>query len=413
MQNLSFAQVEIAKSQSEIAKSQQDLATWQNKIAEGISLVYGTMEATEFVRSPMPPGFSFESAANNVVYSEPLKFTEKEISSMPRTFRTEFRVEGCTARIRKRCDGRYNCSWEIRYRRNGYNISVSARTREEAEQKFIKKLKTIGSDAEIGKVPTVFNDFAMYWFANFHKRKVANRTYKTDMQRFNSTLAHRFVKTNIKRINAKDLQEILDEYVNKGHGKTAEEVHSLLNQIFKAAVKFGLIAHNPVDMVFHQKHERKHGVALTLEEEALLLSATAGTRYQTMFAVALYTGLRPNEYKTVRIEGDMIFAKNSKRKNGEIVYKRIPIIKKLRPYLVDVKDIQWVSLKYIREKINKILPEHILYDLRTTFYTHCVTCGVAESARDEMVGHASGALKSAYTDLPDEFLYSEAAKLDW
>jgi len=361
-----------------------------------------------------------ESAESNekTVCCGLLKFTDKEISKMPKRFRKEFRVEGCTARVRKRCDDRYRCSYEIRYRRNGYNVTASARTLEEAKQKFIEKLRQADKvrplNNMLGKtIPTKFNEFAYFWFEHFHKRKVAERTYKNDMWRFRRALEQPFNNKTLRNVNAIEIQQILDDFTAQGKGKTADEVRSLLNQILGCAVKFGLIQHNPVQMVFHKQHERKHGSALTLEEERLLLEATAGTHYQLMFAIALYTGLRPNEYKTVEIKGDMIIAKNSKRKNGEIATKRIPIIKMLKPYLDGVQEIKWVSLKYLREKFNSILPNHILYDLRTTFYTHCVTCGVSQSAINEMVGHSGGVLKDTYTDLPDEYLLEEAKKLVW
>lgn len=52
-----------------------------------------------------------------------------------------------------------------------------------------------------------------------------------------------------------------------------------------------------------KRHENKHGKALTKDEEKKL-SSLSGSRYQLLFAVALYTGMRPNEYKTARIEND-------------------------------------------------------------------------------------------------------------
>ena len=54
---------------------------------------------------------------------------------------------------------------------------------------------------------------------------------------------------------------------------------------------------------------------MTKDEERKLLEVTAGTPYQLMFAVGLYTGMRPNEYKTAIIEGEFIVANNSKRNN--------------------------------------------------------------------------------------------------
>ena len=43
--------------------------------------------------------------------------------------------------------------------------------------------------------------------------------------------------------------------------------------------------------------------------------------------LALYTGLRPNELYTAKIEGNFIVAINSKRKNRKLEYKKIPISK--------------------------------------------------------------------------------------
>ena len=211
-------------------------------------------------------------------------------------------------------------------------------------------------------------------------------------------------------------QKLLDKIEEKGLGKTKEEIHGLLNQTFKMAIKHGLIPHNPLDIVLHIKHERKHGKALTLEEEKMLLSETAGTPYQKMFAVALYTGIRPYEYKTVRLENRIIIAQNCKRKNaafGKIEYKRIPICPMLRPYLEGTEEgsIRFYIPEVMRDRFKKILPDHTLKDMRTTFYTRCKTCDVAETALKEFVGHSSGKLGDTYTDLPDEYLIREAEKI--
>lgn len=362
-----------------------------------------------------------ESAGSNekTVYCRPLKFTDKEISKMPKRFRKEFRVEGCTAHVRKRCDDRYRCSYEIRYRRNGYNVTASARTLDEAKQRFIEKLhradKQDKATAASNSIPTGFNDFAYFWFEQYHKRKVTERTYKTNLNRFKHVIEPCFVNIRLSNITAKDVQKVLDDCNKQGKGKTAREIHSLFKQIFEFAKRYRLIRYNPTDIVFQdsKKSDVKHGKALTFAEEKKLLEESAGTPYQIMFAVGLYTGLRPNEYYTVKIQGNMIIAKNSKRKNGEIAYKRIPILKMLKPYLNGVDEIRWFVANRIREKFHSILPNHKLYDLRTTFYTRCEMFGVAEAAKNEMVGHSGGVLRNTYTDLPDEYLLQEAEKLVW
>ena len=356
-------------------------------------------------------------ADNSDSHLEPdgsVRFTQKEISKMPKTFKKEFRTDGCTAHVRKRRSGKHNWNYEIRYRRNGYDIQVSANSLDEAKRKFIDRLSVAEkavNKASDAAIPSTFTDFADYFFENFYKRKVAASTLRVALNQFKNHLQPCFGNMQLKKITPKKCQILLDKLEAEGKGKTAEDLFTILNLIFKAAVKHGLIPNNPMDMVFHQKHEREHGKALTKAEERLLLEKTADTPYQLMFAIALYTGLRPNEYKTARIEDNFIVSNNSKRKNGKTELKKIPVTPMLKPYLEDITELYFTRLEQIRNKFNKILPGHRLYDLCTTFYTRCMECGVADAAIKKFVGHTLGGLADTYADLSDEFLFREGQKL--
>ena len=262
-------------------------------------------------------------------------------------------------------------------------------------------------------VPTTFTAFTMYYFENFRKKKVAAKTYYADCGRVNLYLKPYFKETPLKKISPKDCQTLLDQISETGKGKTADEIHSLLSVIFKMAIKHGIIAHNPVDIVFHVQHERKHGSALTKDEEQTLKAALDGSPLLPAFMFLLYTGLRPNELQTVRVVNGFIVAQNSKRKHKRIEYKRIPISKMLEPYVPADGVIHLSSADYLRRKFKAILPNHILYDLRTTFYSRCKECGISEHARNAFMGHALGALGDAYTDLSDEFLKKEMEKFEY
>lgn len=342
-----------------------------------------------------------------------LKFDNKEISKMPKSFRHTFRAEGQTICYRKRKRGLRSCSYEARYRRHGYNISISSTSLEELKKRFIEALHERESNRGFPSVPTAFKEFATYYFENFRKRKVTAETYKKNLQQFNNHLLPVFGSMPIKFITPAQCQELLDEFVKKGYGRTAEELHSLLNGTFKMAIAHGILERNPLAVVIKEKHKRVHGKVLTLEEEKLLLEKTAGTRYQLLFAVILYTGLRPNEYRTARIECKFIVAKNSKRKTRDIEYKKIPITPMLRPYMDGVKELSFPRLEHIRNRLKAILPNHTLKDLRKTFNSHCEECGIATIARKFFMGHSLKELDEAYTELSDDFLIIEGEKFKY
>ena len=363
-----------------------------------------------------------------------VKFTKKEISQMPTYFRKTFRTAGCNAHVLRRKSGKNSWNYMIRYRRDGYNIAATSNNLEEAKRKFIEKLQVadelkrqqefakvtgapivptplLKQQAEFNGVPTTFDRFANYYFEKFHKRKVSASTYRVAMSNYKNHVYPHFGDMPLRQITAEKCQMLLDRLIAEDKPRTEENVHTMLNMLFKAAIKHGILQHNPIDMVFHTKHEREHGKALSKEEERKLLEQTAGTPYQQMFAIGLYTGLRPNEYKTAYIEDGFIVANNSKRKNGKVELKKIPITPMLAPYVKKGDSLSFYRLEQIRHKFNGILPNHKLYDLRTTFYTRCVECGVAEAAIKKYVGHTLGGLADTYADLGDDFLRREGQKL--
>ncbi len=342
-----------------------------------------------------------------------LKFTSQEVSKMPTCFKKYFRAEGCTIYYRKRRRGN-SVSYEARYRRHGYNISVSGPSLSVIKERFVQAIK----DAESGQktlrgIPATFNRFALYYFENFWKRKVTTSTYVANMYKYNNHVKPFFEEKPLTRITPKDCQTLIDNIQSKGLGKTAEEVYYMLNGIFNAAIKHNLIVYNPLDLVVHEKHEREHSSALTVKEEAQLMAAFAGTKYQLLFAIALYTGLRPNEYKTARLQEGFIIAVNSKQKNGKLKYKKIPVTPMLEPYLKGVNQFKFPGEKYMRKKLHEIFPDKVLYVLRITFNTRCVECGVADVARKLFMGHSLGKLDTAYIDVSDDYLKAEGAKIKY
>ena len=347
---------------------------------------------------------------NNTQQKGIVEFTEKEIETMPKNIKRLLTLDKKKCHLRTRTKGN-SVSYEIRYRRDGYNVTACGKTIELAKINFLNKCKDLKIiDPSGSYIPSKFDDFAQFYFENFRKEKVSPLTFKTDMSRYNIHILPFFKQISLRKITPVDCKKLLDKLKTEGKGKTADEVYSLLNVIFKSAIAHGLIERNPLDIVLHIQHQRNSGSSLTKGEEQRLKLALKGSQYLSFIMLLLYTGLRPNELKTAKIDGNFIVAENSKRKNKKVEYKKIPILKALEPYLPIPQTIP--HLNKLRELVRTALPNHILYDLRTTFYSRCDEYGVSPVARDEFVGHSSGALTNAYRSLSDDYLLEEAKKLD-
>ncbi len=365
---------------------------------------------TSLLASNKKTDFNIEKNTEHSVSSK-LIFSQKEINQMPKTFKKEFRTNSCTAHVRKRKCGKNSYTYDIRYNKNGYSICATNKNLETAKHLFIEKLKTAKPNAKkVSPLSGNLHTFTVYYFEKFRLPKVSKLTYDTDWHRYQKYILPAFGDMQFNNITPEHCQTLIDSITAEGKGKTAEEIHSLLSIIFKGAIAHGLMDKNPLALVVKIKHESKHGTALTKDEEKLLLGTYPNTKYQTLFALVLHTGLRPNEYNTARIEGQFIVAVNSKRKNKRVEYKKIPITPMLAPYVQGINEFEMVNRDVIREKFKAVLPNHIVYDMRTTFYSRCKECGIADAARDEFVGHSLGALGNAYTDLSDEYLLKEGAK---
>lgn len=344
-----------------------------------------------------------------------VEFTEKELNAMPKRISKLIIIEKRRCRLRTRACGKSGYTYQIRFRRDGYDINACGKTIELAKQNFIEKAQTAKpakKEKANGNIPSTFSSFALYHFENFQKEKISARHYQNTVGIFNRYLAPILKEKPIIKITPSDCKAILDEVKEQRKGKTADDLHSILNGIFKNAIAHAIISRNPLSLVLHKQHERENGTALTSEEENKLLNGLNTPSMRVAVALALFCGLRPNELYTAKIDGDFIIAENSKRKNGKVEYKKIPIINRLRPLLPNDGAFDIPNLDMLRRAVRKALPNHKLYDLRTTFYTRCDEYGVAVPARDEFVGHSSGVLTNTYRDLSDEYLLEEGKKLN-
>lgn len=94
-----------------------------------------------------------------------------------------------------------------------------------------------------------------------------------------------------------DLQALYSKMLEQGlSARMVRYTHTVLASSLKQAVKWGLIFRTPSDSVELPRQARKEMKALSPEEAERFLKAAAEDRMGALFALAIATGMRPEEY---------------------------------------------------------------------------------------------------------------------
>lgn len=317
-----------------------------------------------------------------------------------------------------------NGVYEIRCTINGVPISASSKDLDIAVKKFLDSLVQAdksGKQKKPVRRRVTFNEFAQQWFEIVKKPTVKANTYRSYLEVYRTHIEPFMRGKEIDELTAMGVQPLLANLYKKGQTKTAEIVRLILNPIFKAAIAENLISLNPMDGVQILKHHSKGSTALTYAEELEFLQKLENNPYGLTFKLMLYGGMRRAELRTLKISGNFIIVKNAKQRLSEIESERkIPITPML------VRHLHGVTEKEIKQAIGyqsdclsrnfkKLCPSHHLHELRHTYITRCQECGVPREVVSVWAGHAADntMTSNVYTHFSEEFLLSEAKKVDY
>lgn len=340
-------------------------------------------------------------------------FTQKEISKMPKTFKKEFIANGLSAHVLKRKKRKNAISFEIRYRRNGYNIHVTASTIEVAKEKFIAATlsenieKYRKTEHSIKVAEKTIKSVGMEWLKS-KDGKVDPRTLRDYQMNCETRIFPVIGDVPIAKIRTNDITSI----INNAKGRVIETLQTIFKGITKYAMANGDITFNPMDAVTFQKVARKKRRALTKEEEKTFferIDLLEFEYYKPFFLLQYYFGLRPWELRDTHFDGDFLISLNAKHEeDGELVYKKIPIPSQLKARIDTTKDI---VCKHRTDVLNRVFKrimkdeEVTQYFLRHTFSSTCKRFVTKSEVVDLWMGDSPEKLVDrVYTHYPDDFM---------
>lgn len=356
-----------------------------------------------------------EDSETESLGSEIITFTKGEITKMDKTFKKHFILNGYIAHVTKRQSGKKGFYYQIRYRRNGYNVEASSVNLQEAKRKFLEKTKpeNIGKYL-VKKMKSGFNlleEIFEEWHA-YKKGTVVDKEHLRFKVNF-MALPEELRQKPITQIRTVDIDAVMKDVKPRKY----EELRTLFNGIFKYAVASGIIQHNPVALIKFKRAERQTRDALPKDEIIAFLERIKQPKYddirQAMYLLYFF-GLRPCEVDNdAHKEGNFLIARNRKRKNGKIEYKKIPIPTQAQGLIDWNKPLTFqTQSKYAQDELIKdLLGGKTGYYLRHTFSTVCQQY-VRPDIVDIWMGDSPQRLVGkVYTHFPDEFMCEQMQKV--
>lgn len=350
-----------------------------------------------------------------------VKFTKKEIDSMPLYYKNLFIHEDIVAHWRRRSGNLI----EIRCQIQGKKITASAKTQKAASEKFLKKLHTLVQTPSVPekKSGVLFREYAAKWLETVKRPNVKAPTYEDYISIFNAHLFPAFGEKYLHEIRQFDIQDYLNALIAEGKCRAAHKHFQILKALFEYAYIDELITRSPMLKVKIPYHEAETGQALTRQEESDLVARclASGTRTGKAVIFILYTGLRRSELCSAEvISGKWIRVLSAKQRIGRRQRERlIPISPKLKKLLPDLEsDLDAFKTLYpnrLSRTFKEWMPNHHLHELRHTFITRAQECGISRELVSLWAGHkADNTMTSnVYTHFSEEYQLKEIEKFDY
>ena len=197
--------------------------------------------------------------------------------------------------ISKRADGRFQASFTGS---DGKRHYLYALTRKGVAEKLRAALTAKESGLFVTGSAQTVEHYLTRWLARAdHLRPITRKRYEALLRLH--AIPH-LGKLDIRKVQPQHLAELYQRLKGDRKPATIGQLHAVLHSAFDEALRWNLIARNPVSAVRAPKVERHEMRILTLPEIHRLLRAIEGDPLEALYVLAITTGARQGELLALR-----------------------------------------------------------------------------------------------------------------
>lgn len=306
-------------------------------------------------------------------------------------------------------------TWYTRFRLNGKQHYISAKTQKECYNKLKKALQNKELTTNIQYTLKEWYD---KWLA-LYKQNVKDETIRDYNNLFKNLKP--IVNLNIESITVENILSVLNKISAE---RQKQKTYELLSMLFKKATDNDIVNKNVMLKIDKPKHTKKTGNALTHAQEIEFINACNNNKYGDLYLIALYQGLRKGEVLGIT-QDDINFENNTLTINkainkhnkfdttkNEFSKRTMPLFSKSKDILLKYKNTKGriFNISYHRiDDYTKMLNKELSFTfsikyMRFTFITRCQEENIPEFIIQSWCGHQIGSkvTKQVYTKFNQE-----------
>lgn len=189
--------------------------------------------------------------------------------------------------------------------------------KKDAETYLSKSQTAISTGTFVEPSTLTVDAYLNKWLQTAAQRRVTERTFQSYQWLLKNYVRPAIGDKRLSDLRPLDIQSLYNSMaspklkegeepkhaITYGLGLSARSVrytHAVLSSALKQAVRWNMLARNPCEAVELPRQSRREMLAFSTEEAGRFLKAAAEDAYGTLFAFALATGMRPEEYLALK-----------------------------------------------------------------------------------------------------------------
>ena len=230
--------------------------------------------------------------------------------------------------IRKRADGR----WEARFTTgfdpvSGKQVqkSIYGKTQKEVREQLAQVTTELDSGTYIEPVKDTVGEWLDTWLETYVRYSVKPYTLDAYQRTCSNYIKPALGNVKLFTLTAPQIQRFYNGLLaEKGLSpKTVKNIHGILHRAIGQAMKLGMLKTNTTDLCDLPKSCRKEIRPLEQNEISAFLKAIDGNKYQLLYRVTLFTGMRQGEvlgltWDCVDFEHNTIYVNKQLQKSKKV-----------------------------------------------------------------------------------------------